>query len=356
MSKCGRCSREFEGFLNWNCDLCRSTEKEQEEAREEREEAREEAHDRAEAMLKQADEDHEELLHELADSREAAREDLVEATLFLADQRKNPGDYDCPSCCYKTLKYWASRCPTCQADVKDEYWQNIYADKERMRLALKAAEKERDAEWERGAPARASAAAQTALEMATLKKNMHHWKLFRFAYLVYLLPLLVLGTAGFWFIGRKISHADILIAITPVTNWWWTWNGLQSVERAPIFYSFCLWNTLGLTVLVVTYPMRKGWNNLWGLFFFYLLPLFVWLELELTHLNASKYDLIAAVLPWGNWLWLLRVALFNEKGNTLVMMSDGGIQKSFLNLVSVIGWIVVGLVLSTFLNKRTKQW
>lgn len=93
------------------------------------------------------------------------RDDAIESASTAAYLKNNPGDYECPSCGYITLKYCRNRCPQCQADVPDGYWTPII-ERERSRAEAarkaqeewdrgrKAAARKAQEEWERGAPAR----------------------------------------------------------------------------------------------------------------------------------------------------------------------------------------------------------
>lgn len=101
----------------------------------------------------QAASDRSEIIGELARSRE----DIANAAFYFA----NPGDYNCPSCKFLTLKKGASRCPRCQADPGLQYWAEVEtkereyrAEVERKkqdeRLRAMAAEKAAAEEWERG--------------------------------------------------------------------------------------------------------------------------------------------------------------------------------------------------------------
>lgn len=54
-------------------------------------------------------------------------------------KQNNPGDYDCPSCCFTTLRYGASRCPKCRGSVAYSYWEDIDAAEEAARHAEEAA-------------------------------------------------------------------------------------------------------------------------------------------------------------------------------------------------------------------------
>src|SRR3989338_9135317 len=82
--------------------------------------------------------DREEIIRELARSREESKENLAAAVSHIANSKNNPGDYICPACRYTTLKYLASRCPICHINIDGEYWIPITAAIER---AKKEAEK-----------------------------------------------------------------------------------------------------------------------------------------------------------------------------------------------------------------------
>jgi hypothetical protein len=51
--------------------------------------------------------------------------ELSEETYEAAYLSNNPGDYGCPACRLKSLKYLASRCPLCQSDISSAFWEPI---------------------------------------------------------------------------------------------------------------------------------------------------------------------------------------------------------------------------------------
>lgn len=94
-----------------------------------------------------------------------------------AYRRANPGDYDCPQCMYRSLKWQASRCPLCQGEIVREYWSAVaameLAKAEREAVAARErAERQREletaaaAEYLRSAPERAAAAERAAVAAA----------------------------------------------------------------------------------------------------------------------------------------------------------------------------------------------
>ena len=83
----------------------------------------------------------------IVESLARSREDLAETAVYIAHAQNNPGDYDCPSCKFQTLKLRASRCPKCHANIGREYWAPIEA-------AIAAAERAATEKWERERPAR----------------------------------------------------------------------------------------------------------------------------------------------------------------------------------------------------------
>jgi len=116
MKTCDRCGRPSDYST---CTLCLSIERERREDIEREQEARAERLEQSREYLEQ--------------SRENAE--------LVAEARINPGDYDCPECFFRTLKYRARRCPTCQASIGTEYWNQV---DERKRIeAERAAERAR---------------------------------------------------------------------------------------------------------------------------------------------------------------------------------------------------------------------
>ena len=116
------------------CPKCRdAAERDEERARESEERARE--------SERRADERAEELARELAESAEEA-----------AYKQASPGDYECPSCLYITLRKGAVACPKCQRDVPPQYWLDVRTKEEakaREEARRQAAAAE---EWKRTEP------------------------------------------------------------------------------------------------------------------------------------------------------------------------------------------------------------
>ena len=69
-------------------------------------------------------------------------EDVVQSHADMADAINNPGDYECPACGYKTLKYRRTACPKCRREVSADYWVKVdeRAEEARRRYAEWAAE------------------------------------------------------------------------------------------------------------------------------------------------------------------------------------------------------------------------
>lgn len=173
MGSCDRCGKHLNGFFDSICQECESIKTEREEDRE-REEEREE-----QAAL------------DLERAREQSREDLAAAAAYIADAKNNPGDYDCPSCLFRTLKKGASRCPKCHADPGRQYWVDIETKERDARLrAAAAAEAARlraiaaAEEWERGRPAR-----EAAVNKAQFKKLVSCVLIFIFGFIIFTLSL-----------------------------------------------------------------------------------------------------------------------------------------------------------------------
>jgi len=87
--------------------------------------------------------DQSEIIDSLARSREDQREDLADAAASIADAVNNPGDYDCPSCMFRTLKKGAPCCPKCQKDPGRQYWVEVEArERAREKAAAEARARE----------------------------------------------------------------------------------------------------------------------------------------------------------------------------------------------------------------------
>ncbi|MBK1646938.1 hypothetical protein CKO25_20415 [Thiocapsa imhoffii] len=71
---------------------------------------------------------------ELVRLAERNEEEAAERDLWSDYRRDNPGDYECPHCKYKTLKFGATRCPKCQGILNQEQQKHI------ARLAAREAE------------------------------------------------------------------------------------------------------------------------------------------------------------------------------------------------------------------------
>jgi ribosomal protein L37AE/L43A len=65
--------------------------------------------------------DRTDLLQAISNLKSAA----VHAAEHAAFRQSNPGDYECPSCKFKTLLYDAPLCWKCQRSVGDEYWKDV---------------------------------------------------------------------------------------------------------------------------------------------------------------------------------------------------------------------------------------
>ncbi len=53
---------------------------------------------------------------------ESDREEIKERLSQIAYASANPGDFNCPHCKYKSLKWEATRCPLCRGEVESAYW------------------------------------------------------------------------------------------------------------------------------------------------------------------------------------------------------------------------------------------
>lgn len=81
-----------------------------------------------------------------ADDRHA---ESTEAIIDAIDAIRNPGDYDCPHCLYKTLRHGASRCGFCHGEIEQEFWSKVYEREKEAREKAREKEKARAAESKR---------------------------------------------------------------------------------------------------------------------------------------------------------------------------------------------------------------
>jgi len=173
---------------------------------------------------RQEDAEREERAHE--EHLEQLRENAYRAER-AAYERMNPGQYDCPACLYRTLKRRATRCPTCQASIPSEYWSQVDAKEK--------AEKE---EWERGAPASATRAAEEvkrarlAAELQERENakqragDLGHAACYTFftVYYGYLLPVVCVFTGvilagGFKTLFLLLRTSQAWLLLVPALNW-----------------------------------------------------------------------------------------------------------------------------------------
>ncbi len=120
-----------------------------------------------ECRADQAEEDSRDIIDRLSELSET-RIDTSE----LADKLNNPGDYDCPGCDFRTLRYLAKRCPRCHADINDidaGYWDRVRAREkaqaEKLALRQKAEAEQKVLHEREEAKAKAEANARTGKEM-----------------------------------------------------------------------------------------------------------------------------------------------------------------------------------------------
>ncbi len=82
--------------------------------------------------------------------RERLMANVVAEAAFL---QNNPGSYECPACKMVSIKNGASRCPLCQKDLPQQYWEHIreameagIAAEQKMRERMRVLEEKRVAE------------------------------------------------------------------------------------------------------------------------------------------------------------------------------------------------------------------
>lgn len=203
MSNCNRCGKPLLR-IGSICQECESIEREREQSRE--------SLDAVAARIEAA--------------QAAAAHKNAAAQAAAAHKIANPGEYDCPTCGYKTLKFLALRCPICQADTPSGYWTPII---EGERVKAEAVRKAQE-EWDRAAPARVAAAKaakeegeRTALARAAAaiiekhkgRRNKFWFYLLPAISIVTFLPILyMLEELSFW--G---ALCILLGAFVPILNW-----------------------------------------------------------------------------------------------------------------------------------------
>jgi len=195
----------------------------------------------------------------LEQSREYLEQSRENAEL-VAEARINPGDYDCPECFFRTLKYRARRCPTCQASIGTEYWNQVDERKrieaeraaERARADAKAAKEK----WEREAPAREQAAREAAQNLARRAAEGRSNTFLGFFYVF--MPVLCFLTVFLILKGTLPSFGMFVLFCIPALNWIMILLDLlfgdNANEKALIIKSLICW---GLAGLVIGYVIRK---------------------------------------------------------------------------------------------------
>lgn len=137
------------------------------------------------------------------DRAESNRAEMLDRLSTAEYKRANPGDFQCPSCRYKTLLRQASRCPMCHATIEGQYWADVESAekrKEKARARVEELRRKREAkeaeEWKRAEPARlaAEAAAAAAKRKADAQKKRKS-VLLTYLNLLWIAP--VCGFSGF---------------------------------------------------------------------------------------------------------------------------------------------------------------
>lgn len=115
---------------------------------------------------------------------ERARSESAVRAAYLTN---NPGDYECPACKMVSLKYCASRCPKCQADVTSDFWGRIQEQERSERERRQQAEEKRQ-KWlaspEHAAELKLKAEHEKVAELEKLAKESEletakYWRRFR---------------------------------------------------------------------------------------------------------------------------------------------------------------------------------
>ncbi len=148
--------------------------------RERRDAQEEEAQRRADQL--------EELELQRQEDLDEAEERADERARQIAYKNSNPGDFECPSCFYVTLRRKASRCPECHGEVHRSYWERIEAREMEQRRQheeqiARAEEERRKAEaahqaWLKSPEGIAVESAKRAEAAAAIRRSAweHGWK------------------------------------------------------------------------------------------------------------------------------------------------------------------------------------
>ncbi len=146
------------------------------------------------------------------------------------------GDYFCPHCKFKTLRRNAEVCPLCKSKPGGRLWARIDSEERERRIAkeeatARAVERERRRkiqqaeDWEREAPARATAAQSQAAAARSQQAHIQTVSLV-LIYVSYLGPLLFLGAPTYFTdIPRRWDNRTAIL-LFPVLNWTEVINGL----------------------------------------------------------------------------------------------------------------------------------
>ena len=175
------------------------------------------------------DADHVAILNGLS-AAASHRSEIKKALAAAEYKRANPGDYECPSCGYKTLKRGFPRCPHCRGHVEQPYWADVRKREEAAELQKKAAAEE----WKRTEPERVAAAARKAAEeierasrLAADERSALFWRRFWKFYYFYLIPILSVQTCvlivgqydAVFTRGSAPIWSNIFLQLCPGFNW-----------------------------------------------------------------------------------------------------------------------------------------
>lgn len=87
-----------------------------------------------------------ESLNDISEQSAKSAQASAEAARHAAYLANNPGDYECPACKMTSLKPDASRCPMCQSDVPDGFWEQVQ-ERERLAEQQRRQAEERRQKW-----------------------------------------------------------------------------------------------------------------------------------------------------------------------------------------------------------------
>lgn len=170
-----------------------------------------------------ADNRHEESLRQQRDAAERQRELLDDASY----RNFNPGQYDCPHCLFRTLKYLAPKCPICHGAIDGEYWAQVQKREKEAAILSAKIKAEKEKELERTRPERERVAREQEQKKAQQgrlkefdKRGLKVFLVFFSIYFVIFIPGVVV-----YVVGESVKSVGVTgklplgLMFIPFINW-----------------------------------------------------------------------------------------------------------------------------------------